>query len=310
MERLLDQLHDSIIDKLSPEVMVAIPAYNEDRFIGSVVLKAKAYADVVIVIDDGSADETAKIAEQAGALVIKHETNGGKGRALNTAFKTAREMGARALVLVDADGQHEPEEIPVVLAQILDGTADMVVGSRYLEVKSSVPMHRQMGHAAITAIGNIGSGIFLTDSQNGFRAFSRRAIEVMRFGETGFSVESEMQFIAREHGLRVREAAITITYRDKAKRNVLAHGLFVLNGVMRLIGQHRPLLFFGVPGILLLVIAAVLGISVVSIYSDTGQLAIGYALITVMVGILGSLSLFTGVILHSVRALIIKEYKK
>ena len=310
MERLLDQLHDSIIDKLSPEVMVAIPAYNEDRFIGSVVLKAKAYADVVIVIDDGSADETAKIAEQAGALVIKHETNGGKGRALNTAFKTAREMGARALVLVDADGQHEPEEIPVVLAQILDGTADMVVGSRYLEVKSSVPMHRQMGHAAITAIGNIGSGIFLTDSQNGFRAFSRRAIEVMRFGETGFSVESEMQFIAREHGLRVREAAITITYRDKAKRNVLAHGLFVLNGVMRLIGQHRPLLFFGVPGILLLVIAAVLGISVVSTYSDTGQLAIGYALITVMVGILGSLSLFTGVILHSVRALIIKEYKK
>ena len=310
MERLLDQLQDSIIDKLSPEVMVAIPAYNEDRFIGSVVLKAKAYADVVIVIDDGSTDETAKIAEQAGALVIKHETNGGKGRALNTAFKTAREMGARALVLVDADGQHEPEEIPVVLAQILDGSADMVVGSRYLEVKSSVPKHRQMGHAAITAIGNIGSGIFLTDSQNGFRAFSRRAIEVMRFGETGFSVESEMQFIAREHGLRVREAAITITYRDKAKRNVLAHGLFVLNGVMRLIGQHRPLLFFGVPGILLLVIAAVLGISVVSIYSDTGQLAIGYALITVMVGILGSLSLFTGVILHSVRALIIKEYKK
>jgi len=309
---LLEQLPQSMFEKLSiePEVMAAIPAYNEDRFIGSVVLKAKQYVDVVVVIDDGSSDDTAMIAERAGALVIRHDSNGGKGEALNTAFKMAREMGVRSLVLVDADGQHQPDEIPLVLAQILDGTADMVVGSRYLEVKSSVPMNRRMGHMAVTALGNIGSGIFLTDSQNGFRAFSRRAIEVMRFGEAGFSVESEMQFIAKQHGLRVREAPITITYKDKAKRNVFAHGLWVLNGILRLIGQHRPLLFFGIPGMMFLFMAAAFGISVVSIYSDTGQLAIGYALITVMVGLLGSLSLFTGIILHSVRALIIREYKK
>lgn len=311
MESLL-QIQDPALGKDSPqpEVMIAIPAYNEDRLIGSVVLKSKRHADVVVVIDDGSTDETAKVAEQAGAIVINHAINLGKGQALNTAFKTAREIGAKTLVLVDADGQHQPEEIPLVLAQVLDGTADMVVGSRYLEVKSSVPLHRRIGHKAITAIGNLGSGIFLTDSQNGFRAFSRRAIEVMRFGQAGFSVESEMQFIAKQHGLRVREAPITITYEEKAKRNVFAQGMWVLNGILGLIGQHRPLLFFGVPGIVLLFLSVALAARVINIYSSTFELAVGYALVTVLFAILGSLSLFAGIILHSVRGLIIREYKR
>ncbi|MBM2827407.1 MAG: glycosyl transferase family 2 [Dehalococcoidia bacterium] len=251
--------HDHDNDGKSPKVVVAIPAYNEDRFIGSVVLKAKHYAEQVVVVDDGSTDMTWEVAEAAGATVVRHPINLGKGHALNTAFRVAREMGADCLVVIDGDGQHHPEEIPTVLHHILEGNADMVVGSRYLEVKSSVPWHRIWGHRAVTLLGNLGSGIFLTDSQNGFRAFSRKAVDVMYFQEAGFSVESEMQFLAKEHGLRVREAPTTIRYQDAPKRNVIAHGLWVLDGILRLIGQYRPLLFFGVPGAILIIAGILIG---------------------------------------------------
>ena len=308
LERSLIGLQDK--DDPKPKVVIGIPAYNEDRFIASVVIKAKNYADQVIVVDDGSTDMTCEVAESAGATVIRHLVNMGKGHALNTAFQAAREMGADCLVVIDGDGQHHPEEIPEVIHHVLEGNADMVVGSRYLEVRSSVPWHRIWGHRAFTLLGNLGSGIFLTDSQNGFRAFSRRAIEVMHFQESGFSVESEMQFLAKEHGLRVIEAPITIRYQDAPKRSVVAHGLSVLDGILRLIGQYRPLLFFGVPGVLLLVVGVLMGVRVMNIYSISRQLAFGHALFTVLTITIGSTSLFTGIILHSIRALLLSYTKK
>jgi len=287
-------------------IVALIPAYNEERFIGSVVLKARRYADAVIVVDDGSTDATGEIARAAGATVVRHEHNRGKGAALNTGLRKARALAPEAIVTLDGDGQHLIEEMPLVLAPILEGKADIVVGSRYLNGRCFVPLHRILGHRAFTFLTNLVSGVHVTDSQSGFRAFSPRAVEALLFSSSGFSVESEMQFLARENDLRMVEVPVTARYEDRPKRPVVAHGLMVLNGVLRLIGQYRPLLFFGVPGTAILLFGLLWGAWVVDIYRTSQTLAVGYALIVVLLVLMGIFSLFTGIILHSIRALVLE----
>lgn len=291
---------------LQSQGMILIPAYNEERFIGSVVLRARRIGIAVVVVDDGSTDATAELAEAAGAVVLRHPINQGKGRALNTGFRFAREHEVSIVVTVDGDGQHRPEEIDAIIAPIRAGEADIVVGSRYLAQTSEVPQHRILGHRAFNLLTNRTSGIALTDSQSGFRAFSARALRAFAFRSNGFSVESEMQFLAKEHGLRMVEVPITIRYSDRPKRNVLMHGLLVLNGVLRLIGQHRPLLFFGGFGAVILLAGLLWGLFVIEIYRSTAALAVGYALISVLLALIGVMVLFTGIMLHSVRGLLLE----
>lgn len=145
-------------------LIAIIPAYNEERFIGSVVLKAKKFVDTVMVVDDGSSDLTAEIAQTAGAVVVPMGHNRGKGAALNFGFQKARELGAHAVVILDADGQHRPEEIPTVLAPIQEERADIVVGSRYLERKSRVPFARILGHRFFNYFTNWLTGTHITES--------------------------------------------------------------------------------------------------------------------------------------------------
>jgi glycosyltransferase involved in cell wall biosynthesis len=291
-------------------VAVIIPAYNEERFIGSVVLKARHYSDNVIVVDDGSQDQTAVVAATAGAYVIKHEVNQGKGGALNTGFAYAQALRADVIVTIDADGQHDVEEIGAVVDPVLTGEADLVIGSRYLVKNSNVPTHRVIGHKAFNFITNQVSGTAVTDSQSGFRAFSPHCLSKLTFSSNGFSVESEMQFIAREHALKLVEVPITIYYHDAPKRSVWAHGLAVLNGILHLVGQYRPLLFFGTVGLLLLILGVGWGIWVVELFRQTRVLAMGYALISALLFIIGNIALSTGVILHSVRGLLINVPKR
>ena len=280
-------------------VVAVIPAHNEERFIGSVVLRARTHADLVVVIDDGSTDATAEIAEAAGAILVRHERNQGKGAALNTGMRKARELEPDALVLLDADGQHLPDEAPVLLAPILAGEADLVIGSRYLNGRENgVPDHRIWGHRVFNLLTRTASGVSASDSQSGFRAMSRRALRKISFSSAGFSVESEMQFLARELGLRVMEVPITADYAEKPKRPVVQHGLLVLSGVLRLVGQYRPLLFFGVSGLIVLLIGLGWGVYVVDLYRRYEGLAVGYAMISILLTILGSLGLFAGIILH------------
>lgn len=287
-------------------IIAVIPAYNEERFIGSVVLKTRQYADAVIVVDDGSMDATGKIAEAAGAVVVQHRQNLGKGVALSTGFCRARELDPAVVVTLDADGQHSPEEVTRVAAPVLDGQADIVVGSRYLEKKSKVPLHRIWGHIVFNFLTNRVSGVPVTDSQSGFRAFSPRALcALSSLHSNGFSVESEMQLQAREHSLRVTEVPVTIHYYDKPKRPVVIHGLMVLNGILRLMGQQHPLLFFGLPSAMILLAGLLWGIRVVGVYGRTQVLAVGYALLSMLLFIIGSLGIFAGITLHSTRELIL-----
>ncbi len=286
-------------------VVAVIPAYNEERFIGSVVLKVLQHVTTVIVVDDGSTDATSAIASAAGADVIQHHGNQGKGAALNTGFRRAREFAPDVVVTIDADGQHVPEQIRFVVSPIIEGASDIVVGSRYLKPTSDVPFHRIWGHRFFNSLTRSVSGLDVTDSQSGFRAFSPRALALLTFSSRNFSVESEMQLMARELGLSVSEVSITIHYLDAPKRSVIGQGLSVLHGIMRLTGQYRPLFFFGVPGLILLLIGMGAGFWVIDIYRSSQTLPIGYTVLSAMITTIALLTLYTGIILHSVRGLLL-----
>jgi len=282
-------------------IIAAIPCFNEEPFIGSLVLKAKGYAERVIVIDDGSGDNTALIAEEAGATVVKHSSNLGKGAAVRTAFEHAREMGCRALVLLDGDGQHEPAYIPYLVQPVLNGEADMVVGSRFLDIHNSIPRYRLWGHRLLTFLTNLGSRVKLSDSQNGFRAFSPKAVDALSFAENGLSIESEMQFLANDAHLKVAEVPVAIMYHDLTSRSPITHGVEVLESILRLITRRHPLLFFGVPGMVMLCVGIWEGWRVVQGYYASGEFWVGLALLAVLLCIIGSLCLFAGLILHNIR---------
>jgi glycosyltransferase involved in cell wall biosynthesis len=291
-------------EPLGLSVVVAIPAYNEDRFIGSLVLKLRARDRTVLVVDDGSTDATAEVAEAAGATVVRHNRNLGKMAAVKSAFEHARSMDAQALVLIDGDSQHDPADVDSLLGPILNGAADMVVGSRFAGVRSAIPMWRMAGQHVLTFATNIGSGLHLTDTESGYRAFSRRALDEMRFNGEGFAIEPSSQFQAKAQGWKVVEVPIRVRYDIGLKRNPVWHGVGQVDAILRLVAEHRPLLFFGVPGVVVLLAGLFLGFQVVRIYDATQQLAVGYSLITVLLGIVGILASFVGIMLHAIRGLV------
>ena len=282
-----------------PTIIAAIPCHNEDRFIGSLVLKAKELVDRVVVIDDGSTDKTAHIAEAAGALVLRHDVNNGKGMAMNTAFHWAKENGVQTLVLFDGDSQHDPAHIPDVLKPVLTDETDVVVGSRFLNIRSNIPWYRAIGQRIITLVTNIDSGVKLTDTQSGFRAFSRRAIETLSFMQAELGdVECEMQFLIKEHDLRVAEVPISVSYKEKAKRNPLVQGLRNLGAVISLVSERRPLLFFSLSGLVSIIIGLVTGSTGLYSVSQGGSMTNGTVLVATLLVIIGVISVFTGIILN------------
>jgi hypothetical protein len=281
--------------------LAIVPAYNEGRCIGSVVLRAKAYVDEVLVVDDGSNDDTAQVARAAGARVIRHEQNCGKGSALSTGLACARELGVKAVVLIDGDGQHRAEEIPKMLTPVLRGEADVVVGSRYLHRHSRVPRYRVLGHKALNWLTNYTSGVHLSDTQNGFRALSRRAVQAFHLSSQGFSVESEMQFLIREHRLRCVEASVTTLYPDKPKRSVVAQGVQVLCGLLRQAIYHQPLQRLLLPGLGILMSGLALETHILMSTAVWLQPAWALLFLSTLIMILGTQLFLTGMIVYAIR---------
>jgi len=283
-------------------ILAAIPAYNEEIAIGSVVLRAKKHADIVLVIDDGSSDATAAVAAAAGALVLPHERNLGKGAAIRDAFNRAKELGVDILVLLDADGQHNPDEIPDLVVPIQDGTADMVIGSRFLDKKSAIPKYRRAGQEVLTVLTNRVSHSSVTDSQSGFRAFSKRAIQSLSLQEAGIGIESAMLQAASDAGLQIAEVPVSCRYdvEHASKMGSVRHGFSVVNTLLKIVEERQPLLVFGVPGIVLFLIGMALGFWVVEVFIAKNELAIGTALIAVLMVTVGVFSVFVGLMLHSI----------
>ncbi len=280
-------------------VVVAIPALNEGPTIGSVVLKARQFAREVVVVDDGSTDDTAETATLAGAHVIRHARNLGKGMAIRSAWLYAREREPEAFVLLDGDHQHNPNDIPRAVEPILVGQADVVLGVRWGKT-SGMPMYRRIGKRALDyATAAAAKNGMLTDSQCGFRVFSPRALAVIEPTDGGLSIESQMLVEAQERNLRIREVNIDARYDvDGSTVTPGKHGTSVLGRIISLVSEKRPLFFFGVFGAVLLLIAAALGVILLQTYYSTRAFAIGYAFIVVLFGIVGIVSIFVGITLN------------
>ncbi len=284
-------------------VVAVIPAFNEERSIGSVVLRLRDMLDTVIVVNDGSTDATGQIAALAGGQVIDHASNRGYGAAIQTGLKAAQQLEPRAVVLMDADGQHRVEDVCDVLRPILDDDADVAVGSRFADGRTRVPPVRRVAQHGLTWLTNVGSGVKLTDSQSGMRAFGPRALKALVLSSTSMSAASEMQFLAGDAQLRVCEVPIEIRYFGDAKRSPLSHGLDVLNGIVRLVSLRHPLLFFGLPGLVAVILGVYLALDTVLTFDRTHVLLVGQLIFAVAFAIVGMLSLFTSVVLNALLGL-------
>lgn len=293
-----------------PLVVAVIPAYNEERFIASVVITALSYADAVIVVDDGSTDRTASLARVAGADVVVMEQNGGKGRALNAGFQRARMLKPDAVVMLDGDAQHEPSEIPRLTQPILDGQADVVVGSRFLCVKSDIPQWRQAGQHMLNAATNSMSQLKLSDTQSGYRAFSLAALDIMRFQSNGLAVESEMQFLLERTSLQVAEVPISVQYLDGNKRNPVAHGMQIIDAMLRIVARRRPLLYLGAPGFLMTVVGLILGISILQVVEAQQIVPLGRSILCAIFILSGLVFSVTGVILNSLEHFMTRMHRE
>jgi len=203
--------------------------------------------------------------------------------------------------LLDADGQHNPDEIPALTGPIQRGEADIVVGSRFLEERSNVPAYRRIGQEILTASTNITSGYKLTDSQSGFRAFGKKAINALKLEESSVGIESEMQLRAKELNLKIAEVPISCSYgADTSTYGPVYHGLTVLASIIRYVSQDRPLTFFGIPGAVSLLIGIYLGVDVIYKFNMNNVLPTGTALLTAIFILAGIFSLFTGIILYTI----------
>ena len=282
-----------------PKILVAIPAYNEERYIGSVVLKAQQYADEVIVLDDGSTDDTSEIARLAGATVMRHEENKGYGAAIQSLLAEAKKKNPDILVLLDADSQHNPDEIPSLIKPIISGDSDLVVGSRKQQ-KVKIPPYRRIGQRVLSYLSGILSGEKLSDSESGFRVFSKKAITVLQPRESGMAVSAETIADAAEKGLKITEVPISIEYtKDGSTLNPIRHGLGVLARILAMISERRPLFFFGLGGSILVAVGLIAGVRTLHILSVGGIMPTGMALLSVLLLTIGVFSIFTGIILHT-----------
>jgi len=279
-------------------VLAGIAAYNEASYVGSIVLQARQYVDEVIVVDDGSTDNTAKVAKLAGATVIRHDENRGKGAAIQSILAEAKKRSPDVLVLLDADSQHNPNEIPVLIKPISKGF-DLVIGSREAQ-KDKTPRYRRIGQKVIFRSSRLASKANVADSESGFRALSPKAINELDLKAHGFAIESEMITHAADKNLKITEVPISNIYtKDGSTLNPIRHGIDVLSRIIVMISQRRPLFFFGLAGGILLVVGLIIGIRVINIAATTGELAIGSVVLTTLFIIAGILTIFTGIILNA-----------
>jgi len=307
-------LEETAVLEGEPFVVVGVPAFNEEKTIARVVLEAQKYADRVVVCDDGSRDMTAEIAEGLGAEVIRHKRNLGYGASIQSLFRRAGELGADVLVTLDADGQHDPREISNVVKPVVDGVADVVIGSRFVDERSAsvMPWYRRAGVKFITKLVNNSGKHGVKDAQSGFRAYNRKSLEALTLFEKGMGVSAEILINARKHGLRVREVPSICNYRDVegSTHNPIRHGADVIMSIVKLVVEDKPLMLLGIPGMLCLMAGVAFGVWMLQIYAAEHQIMTNIALASIAFILIGFFAFSTAIMLYAISRLAEKMNRK
>jgi hypothetical protein len=303
-----------LLDKLAVAdgnmlVVAGIPAFNEEKTIARVVLGAQKYANIVVVCDDGSSDLTGAIAERLGAIVVKHEKNGGYGAALQSLFKRARDLKADVLVTLDSDGQHDPAEIPTLVKPIEQGNAEVVLGSRFKDENGTadMPMYRQFGVKVITKLAN-GSSNGVSDAQSGFRAYSKLAIENISMSENGMSASIELLHAIQKSGLRICEVPISCKYSGSiggktSTKNPVSHGVGLIMAIVKLVVENRPLPYLGIPGVFSLITGTLFGVWMMELYARSHEITTNIALASIAFILIGFFLVSTAITLYAITRL-------
>jgi glycosyltransferase involved in cell wall biosynthesis len=284
-------------------IVAAVPAYNEEKTIAKVVVRAVKHVDKVVVVDDGSLDDTATIAERLGAQVVRHEGNLGYGAAIRSCFNVARDLNPDALVILDADGQHSADDIPKLLAPIQAGEADIIVGSRFAGGGTSeIPSYRRAGMRLLNEVTNRIAKQKISDTQSGFRAYSRKAIQGIRLYERGMGVTSEIGIRSGDADLTVVEVPVGVAYQglETSSQNALTHGLEILSAILRIAGEKHPVALFGFPGLVSIIAGLGGWLWVANRFAQVQELPIGIALVSTILLIAGILAVMTGVVLYTI----------
>jgi glycosyltransferase involved in cell wall biosynthesis len=287
--------------------IVCIPAYNEEAKINDVVKKALLYVDKVVVCDDGSSDNTATVAKKAGAIVVSHKTNQGYGAAISTLFDYCRKNNAEIMVTLDGDGQHNPDQIPDLISVIIKHNVDVVIGSRSLKDDKNLPSYRKTGIKIITSTINSATNLKVTDSQSGFRAYSKTAIDLIRPTESGMSASTEILLKISNNGLSMAEVPITVSYTgDTSTEHPVTHGSHVIGTTLKYVSIKHPMYFYGIPGILLFISGLIMGVAFLDGYLDPVAPKVLYGLIlgSIISILLGSMMIITSILLFSMANLI------
>ena len=285
--------------------LIGIPAYNEEKTIGDIVKRSLQYSDKVIVVDDGSSDDTIKVAKQNGATIISHQKNQGYGAAVITLFDRARQENADILVIIDGDGQHDPEQIPLLINALQENNVDVVIGSRFLDDTSNTPGYRKRGIKIITSATNFGADFKVSDAQSGFRAYSKKAIGAIHPTETGMAVSTEILLKISNKGLSVAEVPITVSYDGKTStEHPVPHGIAVLMNTLKFISVKHPIVFYGLPGIALVIIGSIIGYQFLDAYLHRQVTFLGSLMASVILFLVGTILCVTAVILFSMSTLI------
>jgi len=287
-----------------PHVVAVIPAFNEERTIAIVILKAMKHVDLVVVCDDGSSDMTGEISEKIGALVLRHETNLGKGAALRTAFKFVNKLNPRIIIMLDGDGQHDPDDIPKIIEPLLLGVADISIGSRYIEGSMNPPRYRKFGLKLINKLSGKNGESKIHDTQCGFRAFSSKVSEIVcDYEADGYGVETEQLSIALNNDFNVIEVPINVRYdglEKTSKKNPIAHGSELVSIALKLIVEKNPLLYMGFPGLFFLILSAGLGGHLLWLYNSTRYFSVPFSLLFIISFFMGAILIISSITLYAI----------
>ena len=283
------------------KIIIGIPAFNEEKNIASIITKLMGITDTIIVCNDGSSDLTSEIAEKMGAVVINHEKNLGYGGAIRSIFFKAKEMDGDILVTFDADGQHRVEDIKTVIEPVINQEADLVIGSRFLdESEKEVPQYRKVGIKVITKITNASIKKQLTDSQSGFRAYSKQVINELNPSELGMGISTEILIKASSKNFKIFEVPIKIIYSgDTSTHNPVTHGSSVIISTIKYTSLQRPLTFYGIPSIIFLIIGSVFSYLAIQYYVEIGRLNTNLTTIGASTVLIGVVLLITAILLFS-----------